>query len=123
MEELAGLYAMLANEGLLRPLRAEASTRRDEGVRLLSPEAAFVTIDMLRRNPRPDGDGTLPVRARWPIAWKTGTSWGFRDAWSAGIVGPYVLVVWIGNFEGAGQIPRLSASTPRRRCFSGSPMR
>jgi penicillin-binding protein 1C len=71
-------------------------------VRLLSPAAAFVTLDMLRHNQRPDEDGTVPVRTRWPIAWKTGTSWGFRDAWSAGIVGPYVLVVWIGNFDGQG---------------------
>jgi penicillin-binding protein 1C len=102
MEELAGLYAMLANQGVLRPIRAEPSAPRAEGVRLLSPEAAFVTLDMLRRNPRPDEDGTIPVRGRWPVAWKTGTSWGFRDAWSAGVVGPYVLVVWIGNFAGQG---------------------
>jgi penicillin-binding protein 1C len=61
-----------------------------------------VTLDMLRHNPRPDDDGAAPSRSRWPIAWKTGTSWGFRDAWSAGIVGPYVLVVWIGDFEGRG---------------------
>jgi penicillin-binding protein 1C len=102
MEELAGLYAMLANEGVLRPVQQLRGARRQEGVRLLSPEAAFVTIDMLRRNPRPDDEGTLTVRGRWPVAWKTGTSWGFRDAWSAGIAGPYVLVVWIGNFEGQG---------------------
>jgi penicillin-binding protein 1C len=102
MEELAGLYAMLANQGLLQPLRVEPSSPRGDRVRLLSPEAAFVTLDMLRRNPRPDEDGMVPVRARWPIAWKTGTSWGFRDAWSAGVVGPYVLVVWIGNFAGQG---------------------
>ena len=58
---------------------------------------------MLRRNPRPDEDaGTFPPRTRWPVAWKTGTSWGFRDAWTAGVVGPYVLVVWIGNFDGQG---------------------
>ena len=102
MEELAGLYAMLANQGVLRPLRVESETPAKEGVRLLSPEAAFIVQDMLRRNPRPDEDGAVPVRGRWPIAWKTGTSWGFRDAWSAGIVGPYVLVVWIGNFAGQG---------------------
>ncbi len=102
MEELAGLYAMLANQGVLKPLRVESSAGRDEGVRLLSPEASFITLDMLRRNPRPDDDGTIPARARWPVAWKTGTSWGFRDAWSAGVVGPYVLVVWIGNFDGLG---------------------
>jgi penicillin-binding protein 1C len=106
MEELAGLYAMLANDGLLKPLRlergGESRTPAAEGVRLVSPEAAFITLDMLRHNPRPDGDGAAAVRARWPVAWKTGTSWGFRDAWSAGLVGPYVLVVWIGNFSGAG---------------------
>ena len=36
------------------------------------------------------------------VAWKTGTSWGFHDAWTAGVFGRYVLVVWIGNFDGAG---------------------
>jgi penicillin-binding protein 1C len=102
MEELAGLYAMLANQGTLQPLRVEASSPRADGVRLLSPEASFITLDMLRHNPRPDDDGMIPARARWPVAWKTGTSWGFRDAWSAGVVGPYVLVVWIGNFDGRG---------------------
>ncbi len=102
MEEMAGLYAMLANHGVLRPLRVERSAPAGDGVRLVSPEASFVTLDMLRRNPRPDDAGLIPVRARWPVAWKTGTSWGFRDAWSAGVVGPYVLVVWIGNFNGKG---------------------
>ena len=102
MEELVGLYAMLANGGVLRPIRATAATPASEGVRLLSPEAAFVTLAMLRHNPRPDGDATLQPRTRWPVAWKTGTSWGFRDAWSAGVFGPYVLAVWIGDFRGEG---------------------
>ena len=102
MEELTTLYAMLANDGVLQPIRVESSAPAAEGVRLLSPEASFITLDMLRRNPRPDEDGTVPVRTRWPVAWKTGTSWGFRDAWSVGIVGPYVLAIWIGNFDGGG---------------------
>jgi penicillin-binding protein 1C len=55
---------------------------------------------MLRKNPRPDDDGSAALRTRWTVAWKTGTSWGFRDAWSAGVIGPYVLVVWIGEFSG-----------------------
>ena len=55
---------------------------------------------MLSRNPRPDDDGSLPRRNRWTVAWKTGTSWGFRDAWAAGVAGRYVLVVWIGDFDG-----------------------
>jgi len=102
MEELAGLYAMLANDGMLRSLRTSPSAPPEQGVRLVSAEAAFITREMLRHNPRPDEDGTVPVRTRWPVSWKTGTSWGFRDAWSAGIVGPYVLVMWIGDFQGLG---------------------
>ena len=102
MEELTTLYAMLANDGVLRPIRIESSAPPADGVRLLSAEASFITLDMLRRNPRPDEDITVPVRTRWPVAWKTGTSWGFRDAWSVGIVGPYVLAIWIGDFDGGG---------------------
>jgi penicillin-binding protein 1C len=102
MEELAGLYAMLANQGMLQPLRTRPSEPKRDGVRLLSPEASFITVDMLGHNPRPGEDSSLAPRGRWPIAWKTGTSWGFRDAWSAGIVGPYILVVWIGDFEAQG---------------------
>jgi penicillin-binding protein 1C len=102
MEELAEMYAMLASDGVLHRLRVDSTVARDDGVRLLSPEASFLTLDVLRRNPRPDDDGMVPARTRWPVAWKTGTSWGFRDAWSAGIAGPYVLVVWVGNFDGRG---------------------
>jgi penicillin-binding protein 1C len=102
MMELAGLYAMLPNEGMLRTFRTERGQKISEGVRLLSPEAAFITMEMLRRNPRVDEDGSVPVRTQWPVAWKTGTSWAFRDAWTAGIAGPYVVVVWIGNFSGQG---------------------
>jgi penicillin-binding protein 1C len=102
MEELAGLYAMLANQGVLQPIRTLASETRHDRVRLLSPEASFIVLDMLSHNPRPGEDGSLAPPGRWPIAWKTGTSWGFRDAWSAGVVGPYILVVWIGDFEAQG---------------------
>ncbi len=102
MEELADLYAMLANHGVMQPLRTLQSEPRAEGVRLLSPEASFITVDMLSHNPRPGEDSSLAPPGRWPVAWKTGTSWGFRDAWSAGIVGPYVLVVWIGDFQAEG---------------------
>ncbi|HLJ50336.1 MAG TPA: penicillin-binding protein 1C [Bryobacteraceae bacterium] len=102
MEELATLYAMLANQGVLRPIRRTTTAQSEPGPQLLSPEASFITLDMLQHNPRPDDDGAPSLRARWPVVWKTGTSWGFRDAWSAGVVGPYVLVVWIGDFTGKG---------------------
>jgi penicillin-binding protein 1C len=121
MEELAVLYALLANDGELRPLQAvlphaDGGARPQAGgvagaalvaqpaaaspaappVRLLSEEAAFITRDMLAANPRPDtGRPAFPR-----VAWKTGTSWGFRDAWVAGVFGRSVLVVWLGNFDG-----------------------
>lgn len=100
MEELATLYTMLANQGTLRPLRTLADAPDGDAMQLLSPEASYMVLDILRDNPRPDGV-TMARGGRWDIAWKTGTSWGFRDAWTAGVVGPYVLVVWIGNFDGS----------------------
>lgn len=101
MEELARLYAMLSNDGLMRPLRWRQEDAQVGGTAMLSAEAAFVARDMLLHNPRPDLHFTGGLR-RQPVAWKTGTSWGFRDAWSVGIVGPYVLAVWLGNFDGSG---------------------
>ncbi|MDQ6629941.1 MAG: penicillin-binding protein 1C [Pseudomonadota bacterium] len=103
MEELAAMYAMLANAGRLQPLAyTVASSAADNGSAnarpLLSPEAAWITLDMLQANPRPDSG----QRAFPRVAWKTGTSWGFRDAWTAGVFGRYVLVVWVGNFDGTG---------------------
>jgi penicillin-binding protein 1C len=98
MQNLAALYAMLANGGLYRPLRLLASQPVAPGQRLLSAEASFMTLDMLRQHLRPD-ETTGAQPARLPVYWKTGTSWSFRDAWTAGIFGPYVLVVWVGNFD------------------------
>lgn len=101
MEELASLYAMLPNQGELKPLqyartKAAAASKPQQ---LLSAEASYITLDMLTNNPRPDM-AYAGNTARVPIAWKTGTSWGFRDAWTAGVFGRYVLVVWLGNFDG-----------------------
>ncbi|WP_129641650.1 penicillin-binding protein 1C [Peristeroidobacter agariperforans] len=101
MEETATLYSMLANRGRLAPLRYLADEPQSEGVRTLSEEASFMTLDMLRSAPRPE-DSFARRRSGVQAAWKTGTSWGFRDAWTAGTFGPYVLVVWIGNFDGRG---------------------
>jgi penicillin-binding protein 1C len=101
MEELVGLYAMLGNGGVLRPLRVRSSDPRVPGVRVLSEQSAFLVLDMLASNPRPDRSANAAaLDQRLAIAWKTGTSWGFRDAWTLGLVGPYVLAVWIGNFSG-----------------------
>jgi penicillin-binding protein 1C len=94
MEELVSLYAMLANHGRFAPFsltKSQAST-----FTLLSEESAYITLDMLRQNPRPDTSEPDPYKT----AWKTGTSWGFHDAWTIGVSGNLVLAVWIGNFDG-----------------------
>ena len=100
MEETAMLYAMLANRGELAPLRYRVAADEPPRARLLSEEASFMTLDMLKTTPRPD-DAFARRQDRVVPAWKTGTSWGFRDAWTAGVFGPYVLVVWVGNFDGS----------------------
>jgi penicillin-binding protein 1C len=93
---------MLMNGGQLKPLRYLQNDPMTAGPQLISPQASFIALDMLGHNPRPDSDTDFSGDSRWPVAWKTGTSWGFRDAWSIGAVGPYVLAVWIGNFDGSG---------------------
>jgi penicillin-binding protein 1C len=103
MEELVKLYAMLANGGKLKSLKMIQKQKAEKEITLLSRETAYLVLDMLSFNP-PPYQGYQPdwVRDRTTVSWKTGTSFGFRDAWSVGIVGPYVLAVWIGNFDGQG---------------------
>ena len=70
-----------------------------QGQRILSPEAAFLTLEMLSHVPRPEmnyADDNYSA----PVFWKTGTSHRFRDAWSIAVFDHYVLGVWIGNFNG-----------------------
>ncbi len=101
MEEMARLYALLPNRGHLRSLRyLQDDPEAVDGQPLLSDEASFMVLDMLRQNPRPDDLVIQGVGKGARVAWKTGTSWGFRDAWTAGVFGPYVLTVWVGEFDG-----------------------
>lgn len=95
MRELGGLYAMLANRGVWRQSRLFEGEKTRPAVSLLSPEAAVVTLRMLEDGAHFVRTSSGPV----PLRFKTGTSNGFRDAWTAGVVGPYVLVVWAGNFD------------------------
>ncbi|UOE36177.1 penicillin-binding protein 1C [Hymenobacter monticola] len=73
------------------------------GEALVSPAAAFLITDILAQRTRPD----LPMgyqnsRHLPKIAWKTGTSYGRRDAWSIGYNADYTIGVWVGNFNGQG---------------------
>ncbi|HEX5787008.1 MAG TPA: penicillin-binding protein 1C, partial [Woeseiaceae bacterium] len=101
MEELVALYAALPGGGIVREPVRTADAESADGSRILSAESAFLVLDMLARNPRPDGLPLGTQRQRPAVAWKTGTSYGFRDAWTVGVVGPWVLAVWVGNFDGS----------------------
>ena len=99
MQDLVRLYASLANNGELRPLRYRTNDPVAKSRRILSPEASFLTLEMLGNVPRPEmncADGSHSA----PVYWKTGTSHGFRDAWSIAVFDHHVLGVWVGNFDG-----------------------
>ena len=105
LRDLAVLYAALGDGGLAKPLawtEMEAAQRRhDRGRRLVRGEAAGQVLDILRETPPPAGaTAAALVRDRPVMAFKTGTSYGFRDAVAAGVVGRYVVVVWTGRADG-----------------------
>lgn len=94
MEELAELYALMASDGTARRLNYFKAQQTTETKPLLTDEARYLTREMLRTR---EGEMIMDDPS---VTWKTGTSHGFRDAWAAGMRGEYVLVVWIGNFNG-----------------------
>lgn len=98
--ELAGLYAALADDGRARRPQLLADGDPPPPVALVSPGAAYLTRRILGRRDRPD----FPERRRFSgapphIHWKTGTSYGHRDAWAAGSGPRYTAVVWLGNVD------------------------
>lgn len=94
--DAAKLYAIVAGEGLLRPLRLLEAQASPAEADPLSREAQFV----LRRMLASRGESVTIRGTRRELLYKTGTSNGWRDAWTAGMVGPYVIVVWLGDFAG-----------------------
>lgn len=102
MRELAAIYATIANMGEYKNLRTHISDPNVPGTQQLSPEAFFLTLDMLSHQSSPNKNVMFAANKKTPIKhyWKTGTSSSYRDAWTAGIFGDYVLIVWVGNFDG-----------------------
>ena len=104
LRDLAMLYAALADDGLAKPLawtEADARARLAEtGRRLMRPASARVILDILRDGPPPKGRAPDALTRMAPMAFKTGTSYGFRDAVAVGVVGGYVIAVWTGRADG-----------------------
>ncbi|UJX39907.1 penicillin-binding protein 1C [Desulfovibrio sp. JY] len=99
--DLANLYADLASGGEHRPPRLLRDAPPVPAIRLFSPEACALVTEMLTKLERPDlptsWERALAVPA---VAWKTGTSYGHRDAWAVGYSAGRVIGVWVGNMDG-----------------------
>ena len=71
---------------------------------LLSAGSIWFAFEAMREVERPNSSGEWEMfRAGQPVAWKTGTSFGFRDAWAAGVTPQYAVGVWVGNADGEGR--------------------
>jgi penicillin-binding protein 1C len=95
LEDLARLYAAIANGGQAVRLAETRDAPADAGPRLLDAAAAWHVADVLRGTPPPAGG------AAGRIAFKAGTSYGHRDAWAIGFDGAHVVAVWFGRPDGA----------------------
>ena len=105
LQDLAQLYAGLARLGATRPLREIMLANDDrEPLRLMDQAAAWQVGNVLLGTPPPENG----VHNR--IAFKTGTSYGYRDAWSVGFDGRITIGVWVGRPDGA-PVPGLVGRT------------
>src|SRR5205823_11833197 len=104
-----GLYSAFANEGVYRrPSYTQGDSSLSSSTRILGTAANFMITETLSKVNRPDFPLNWQSTERMPkIAWKTGTSYGRRDAWPTGYNKKYTVGIWTGNFSALG-IPELS---------------
>jgi penicillin-binding protein 1C len=99
--ELVNLYSTLANSGRFRQVKYCQDDPMQEGRQILSPGAAYIISELLTEVVRPDLPTYWEYSLNRPkVAWKTGTSYGHRDAWSIGYTRGFTVGVWAGNFDG-----------------------
>ena len=100
--DLAVLYTAIANDGVAAPLSwTQDKAASVTSFELLQPDTAKTLYRVMASAPRPKGVMPAHLGQDIPeVAYKTGTSYGFRDSWAAGISGDYVIVVWVGRPDG-----------------------
>jgi penicillin-binding protein 1C len=107
LEELVGAYRALARQGLAGKPRLHPDQPRRE-TRLMSEGAAFIVREILESGGQPG----LPFQQQpRRLAFKTGTSFGFRDAWAVGVTARYTLGVWVGRPDGTPNPGHFGANT------------
>jgi penicillin-binding protein 1C len=114
LADITMLYTGIADSGAVKPLRFVASAPDGASHRIFGPVPAYYLRDILTGVSLPEGwamgQGLLKKRT---IGFKTGTSYGFRDAWSVGFSNDYTIGVWVGRADGApsaGRIGREAAA-------------
>lgn len=111
--DLVKIYSALGNRGNFLPLTIVAQDKTfdpRQGMKLISPEACYLTLNMIKEVKRPGSEFYWEqYNNQFPVAWKTGTSYGQRDAWSIGVTPQWTVGVWVGNFSGEGN-PNLSGA-------------
>jgi penicillin-binding protein 1C len=121
--DLAGMYASMARtlrhhqkfsgqylKDDFRPITVEISSPKPYNKEELQPygtlsaAAIYQTFEAMTKVNRPEEDRNWQAFAsKDKIAWKTGTSYGFRDAWAIGLTPTHVVAVWVGNADGEGR--------------------
>ena len=102
--QLVQSYSALAQQGQVQPIRIQANTDELGGRYLLAPESAWIAFQMLASNQRPDRVFAESLQSKMGnLAWKTGTSYGYRDAWAIGVSKEYTVGVWLGRPDGTPQ--------------------
>lgn len=99
LEDLVSGYSAFARDGRSATLRLQPDDTLRERP-LLSPGSAWIIRRILSGQARPDRDPRAELVQRPVLAWKTGTSYGFRDAWAIGVGPRYLIGVWIGRPDG-----------------------
>jgi penicillin-binding protein 1C len=119
LADLARLYAGIANGGLVRPLRLTPSDPPGIRRRLLSADAAWAISDILADAPPPEGFITrTAVDGGRRLAYKTGTSFSFRDAWAVGFDGLHTVAVWLGRPDGTPALGNIGRQTAAPLLFA-----
>ncbi len=101
LENLVGAYSAFADRGIAAPPRYTPQQPLQPR-RMLSPGAAWIVRDILAHNPADVEGAPLAgaVNRHAAVAWKTGTSYGYRDAWAIGVTDQFTIGVWIGRPDG-----------------------
>ncbi len=103
LEELTGLYHAFANNGVYTDFNWLQNDSLNSGFNIISQAAGYMLTDILTQVTRPDLPLEWQNSADLPkVAWKTGTSYGRKDAWSIGYNKNYTIGVWVGNFSSEG---------------------